>query len=99
MSPATQAQSRVLDAIRKLSRGGKGPSLAEIGGELGIKSQGHLHALLHGMRDRGLITFQDGKARTIRIVGELAGLHERSTEELLTLRTNIEQILIERSAG
>lgn len=97
MSPPTREHAKALDAIRDLSRGGVAPSYAELGAALGLKSRGNVHALLHRMRERGLVEFEEGRARSIRIIGELEGLQSRSTADLVALRDRITSILVARS--
>lgn len=90
MIPPTREQGRTLEAIRKLTRGGVPPSYAELQEELGIASRGGVHRLLHALKDRGLVTFEFGRARSLRIIdpddaidveslsdGALARLHRR----------------------
>lgn len=70
MSPT---QRKIIDAIlRHIADRGVPPSVAEIAGDVGMYSTSSAHYQLCKMRKDGIITFEDGKVRTIRILGESA---------------------------
>lgn len=96
MIPPTKEQKRALDTIRDLIAKSGSPSYGEISAALGYTSRSATHRVIHELRHRGLIDFEDRRARTIRIVGELEGLENRSTHDLRVLRENIDTILRER---
>lgn len=87
---------RALDAIRRLTVGRVPPSYLELQADLGLSSKSAVHRLLNTMKDRGLIEFEYGRHRSIRIVDELVGLGQRPTAELLNIRESIDRILISR---
>lgn len=92
----TREQARVKAAIAHLSRDGWAPSYEEIAHEVGLVSRSAILGHLRALRDRGHIDF-DRRARSIRIIGHLEGLDERSTPDLRALRDRINKILMERS--
>ena len=53
-----------------ISKNGYSPSVRDIGASVGISSAGSMKYRLHKLREKGLITFDDGKPRTIRVVGQ-----------------------------
>lgn len=93
MMGLTPPQADALNAIRKLSRGGVGPSFEEMKVELGVASRSYAFRLVHALKERGMVTFIPNKSRSIRIVGEIEGLKQRSTDDLQALRRNIDAIL------
>jgi SOS-response transcriptional repressor LexA len=98
MIPATPQQARCLKVIRHhQDTHGTPPSYSEIQGAMELPSKAQVHQLLTRMKDRGLIDFGYGRARSIRIIGEVEGLEARSTPDLLRLRENIDAILVGRS--
>lgn len=98
MMSITPRQAEVLEAIRRRTRGGVPPSYAELKAELNIRSSGHLHNLLSGLKDRGLVTWEPARERTLRILGEMEGLERRSTADLLALRHRINTVLKGRAS-
>jgi SOS-response transcriptional repressor LexA len=96
MIPPTKEQKRALDVIRKLIADDGAPSYGEISAALGYTSRSATHRIIHELRHRGLIDFEDRRARSIRIIGDLEGLQSRSTHDLRALRTTIDTILRER---
>lgn len=96
MIPPTPIQAKVLDSIRTLTRAGVPPSHAELRDDLGISSPGALHSLLARMKDRGLVDYEHGRARSLRVVGEFAGVEGLSDAALLRLRERVRQIMRER---
>jgi hypothetical protein len=69
--PPTVKMGRCLEAIRRLTEVGKGvpPSISELARDLGYAGRAGLHHLLREMQGRGLIAWEPGRARTLRIVG------------------------------
>lgn len=94
--PPTILHGKALEAIRRLTVNAVPPSYTELGLALGVASRGQINRMLRQMRDRGLVDFEDGRARSLRIVGELSAMRDRSTAELLKIRENIDRILISR---
>lgn len=92
----TTRQSEALDAIRKLSRKGRPPSRRELGDELGIRSLGHVQALIAGLKERGAVEYEPNRSRTLRLT-EADNILTRSTSELTWLRDQIERELRKRT--
>ncbi len=67
MIPRTPPMARCLTAIRKLTIDGVPPSIAELRAELGYASKGTVCTLLQEMKARGLVDFERGRSRTLRI--------------------------------
>lgn len=61
-----QTRQRVLESIKRLTRP-SGPTVREIAAELGL-SVASVHHHLGGLRDEGKITWEERKARSIRLV-------------------------------
>lgn len=61
------------------------PAIRNICQHLNIKSKGNLQNRLAVMRDRGLITFDHGRARSIRIIGQFEDVSQMQTPELRLL--------------
>jgi len=81
MDPATLPPSRrMLDAARVIARltesNGFAPSLHEIADVLGV-NHARVRDLVHKGRARGLVAFEDGKPRTLRVVDHRALRKER----------------------
>ena len=67
---ATDAQ--IIAAIaRHCSEHGYGPTARELAEAVGYRSQGALHPRLQRLRDGGFITWQPGRARTLRVAREV----------------------------
>lgn len=95
---STQRQAEMLAAIRRLTVDGVPPSLEALGSAVGLQSRGNVHGLLARMRARGLVAWEPGRARTIRIVEDTwSGLDRLSTAELTALRIRIDVLLTERA--
>ena len=52
-----------------IRKNGYSPSVREVGEAIGINSAGSVRYRLAQLRDKGLITYDDRKPRTIRVVG------------------------------
>lgn len=63
---ARQAQA-LLFIAGAIETGGLSPTLREIGAHLGLKGKSGVHALLINLRDRGRITWQPRRTRSILI--------------------------------
>jgi len=94
--PPTPTQARILEVIRDLSRGGAPPSYREVMHAAGLNNIGAFHSLLTRMRDRGLVEFEPRRARSLRVVGEIAGLDQWSTPRLRILFKQVRAILATR---
>ena len=66
----TRAQLRVLEAISILQKQGKGlsPSRREIAAYLGHRTLSSVQDALHNLRSRGLVDWQGGKGRSLRLL-------------------------------
>ena len=59
----------ILEAIRRhIGENGYSPSVRELGAALGIKSPSAMKYRLDRLREKGLVTFDRYKPRTIRVV-------------------------------
>lgn len=59
----------IIGAIRRyIGENGYSPSVRELGAALGIKSPSAMKYRLDRLRDKGLVTFDKYKPRTIRVV-------------------------------
>lgn len=66
-------QAKIYQFIRDYwSEHNYAPSLKEIGGGVGITLPTVVRYHLRHLRSQGSITFMDGKARTVRLVGPVA---------------------------
>ena len=93
MMGLTPVQAKTMAAVRRLTHDGVSPSYDEIRREIGLASNAGVVRLLRGLKERGAIDFIPNRARSVRIVGELEGLDQRSSEDLRALRRNIDLIL------
>ncbi len=60
-----------IDAIRDLTNElGFPPSVREIGERIGCKGIANVHRALDDLRDEGIVHWEDGRHRTIRLVRE-----------------------------
>lgn len=84
----TPTQAEVIATIRRLTVDGVSPSYRQLAAELGISSTQAIHAMLHRLRALGLVDFDDGRKRTLRVIepDPLAGMN---IVELRRLRTKI----------
>lgn len=57
----------MLDAIRARSVNGVGPSYEELAGDMGISSKGEVHRVLKGLRERGMVSWMPGRARSLHL--------------------------------
>jgi repressor LexA len=68
----TQSQKRIYVVIKDfINKNGYSPTVREIGSIAGISSPGTIHGHLKRIKDKGFITFKEGKNRTIRIIKEV----------------------------
>lgn len=93
----TPAQAHVLATITRLTVDGVSPSYRDLAKALDIHSLQAIHAMLHRLRALGLVDFEDGRKRTLRVVGAemLRGMNR---VELRRLRTQINTKLREMQA-
>ena len=67
-------QERVVDAIDEHQRQcGHPPSIRELAERLDVRSMSQLHRALVDLRAEGVIAWENGRNRTLRVVG----IHER----------------------
>jgi len=85
----TRAQKAMLGAIKDLTVDGLAPTYDELAAHLGMRSRGHVSALLVILRDKGRIIFER-KARSIRII-EDGQPSEFATASAVRLRGVIEE--------
>lgn len=93
----TPEQARVKAAIVHLCRDGIAPSYEEIGVEAGLASKSNVLRQMRALREKGHIYFEDGRARSVRPIGQIDTLRARSTTDLRAMRDTIDTILQERS--
>jgi SOS-response transcriptional repressor LexA len=68
--PLTRSQRKVLEFIRGyILEHGLSPSYIEIAAGIGVKGKGSVALHVARLRERGFITYQDNRARSIAIVG------------------------------
>lgn len=95
MIPPTPQMAKVLEAIRRLTVDGAPPSVTELACDLGYRSRSGLHNLLVEMQGRGLIDWEPGRARTLRILearicrADLERLDDDALLAVITLATTI----------
>ena len=96
----TPQMSRTLDAIKKLTNGDVAPSFQEIGDYIGVRSKGNVHRLVNCLKDRGYVTYEPERPRSIRIVNPAAPdgvkLVDMATADLHALKRQIEMVLAAR---
>lgn len=83
MMGLTPMQARTLQAVRDLTVDGVPPSYRELMVAVGLKGEGGIQRQLHGLKDRGALTFEARKARSIRLTSEADRLREFSDDALL----------------
>lgn len=67
----TKRQREVVDVIRRLTKQmGYPPTIRELADELGLRGPNAVKNHLNPLRRKGWVTWQDGKFRTLRVVGE-----------------------------
>lgn len=65
----SDAQQKVLDALRSfIARHGYSPTISELMTATGSKSRNNIHGCLISLRDAGIVTWQNGAYRTLRLV-------------------------------
>ena len=96
--PPTGAHAETLEAIQRLTVNNVPPSFRELADDLGLRSLSNLHVRLNRMKERGLIAFEFGRARTLRVVepAQPVDLKSMTGVELVALRGRIEAELIAR---
>lgn len=90
----TPAQAKVIATISRLTVDGVSPSYRDLAKALDIRSLQAIHAMLHRLRALGLVDFEDGRRRTLRVIGS-GLLHGMSMTELRRLRSSIDAKLRE----
>jgi SOS-response transcriptional repressor LexA len=101
----TPLMAKVLDVIRAHTDAqGVPPTYRTILREAGIGSSGQLHSLLTRMRARGLVDWQAGRARSLKVLAPRrtadpwSDLARLPTTDLRMLRTRIDVLIEERAA-
>lgn len=70
-NPHGTLRSAIIKAIRDLTaEQGHPPAIREIGTRISCRGVGNIHRTLHDLRDDGVVTWEDGRRRTIRIIRE-----------------------------
>lgn len=77
----TPVEARCYRAIRDLTIDGVPPSFTELRDNLGLKSTGHTHGLVMSLARQGKVTYDQGRARSLRLT---AGPYERASVVGLT---------------
>ncbi len=71
MDTITQREKEILAYIRKMQREkGYAPSVRDIKAELSIKSTSTVYTYLQRMEEKGLLSKENGKSRTLRLLDE-----------------------------
>lgn len=98
MIPPTARQAAALDAIRRLTVNGVPPSYDELAAELGLSGRSQVHYTLHRLKERGLVDFEYGRTRSLRVVERvtLADLSALSASDLVALRDRVDAELAAR---
>lgn len=96
MIPPTPQMAETLAAIRRLTRNGVPPTQQEVAEACGYRSRGSFHQTLQRMRSRGLITWAQGKARSLQIVDQTPDYDAMPTSELLAISGRVEAVLANR---
>lgn len=79
MKELTKKQIETLEVIERLTeRNGLPPSLREIQREMGLANQSTVSFHVSNLRDKGYITYEPNKKRTIKIIKEWRGIDGRS---------------------
>lgn len=94
----TPKQAECLDAIRRLTTPeGVAPSFEELREALGYASTSRIYHLARSLREQGLVTFKDHRARTIKVVEPPRDfglpLHTLSTSDLLKVQKKVADLL------
>lgn len=91
----TPIMAECLKVIGELSVGDVPPTYEQIRARLGLASRGGVSRLLTSLKERGFITFERHRARSIQLTDPLMG---KTGAELRALRARIDRILMERGA-
>lgn len=71
MKPLTEKEQEIYDFIaQSIRRDGFSPSVRDIRSALGIRSTSTVHLYLRKLEEKGYITKEQGKSRTVRIEGD-----------------------------
>lgn len=99
--PHGALKQAVINALRDLMRDlGHSPSVREISGHIGTRGVGHVHRALDELKEAGVVTWEKGRSRTLRIVQEgptREAMERWSDEELERVRGSAYQILADRA--
>lgn len=90
----TLRQAKLLDVISSRTVHGVPPTYAAMARELET-SRGGIHALLLQLKERGFVTWDFGRHRSLRLVDPLAG---KTNADLRAMRARIDRALMERGA-
>ena len=102
MSGLTRQQAACLRAISDLTEDGVSPSYDELRVALGLASKQGVHRLLHELKDRGLVDFLPGRARSVQVLPTAIGpaeLARLTSAELRTTAAHIAGILAHREGS
>ena len=65
----TKRQQEVLEAITKyIVMNGYPPSIRDLGEEVGLKSASTVSFMLTKLKEKGYVTWEEGKPRTLRVM-------------------------------
>jgi SOS-response transcriptional repressor LexA len=95
ISGLTEQQARVVEAIRRLTVDGVAPSYSELCADLDIPSKGNLQQILARLRERGVVEWMHGRARSLRLVGN----RDLAIDALRGLGAEDLRFVIARAAG
>lgn len=87
MMGLTPMQAKTLAAIQSMTRGGVSPTFRDLQTALGLASLSSVHRLVHGLKDRGAISFEANGRRCIAITPGQAdqSLTDLTLDELRSL--------------
>lgn len=69
MKQLTESQEKVYEVIKDfINKKGYSPTIREIGDMIGLRSPGTIYVHLERIKEKGYITYEKGKNRTIRII-------------------------------
>jgi SOS-response transcriptional repressor LexA len=99
MLPLTTKQAEFVGLIRKLTKDGVPPSYQELADASGLAGPPAVNRMLRALKERGHVTFEHGRARTIRVIEpDLPSLEGLTKTQLIRLRERIDAALAARFA-
>lgn len=91
----TPMQRKMLTAIEELTVDGVCPTYRDLQAHLGMSSLNNVHRLIHVLLEEGHLARTEGRARSLRVVGQFdeAAIERMSHADLLALRGQIDRRL------